>query len=72
MPGMPVRDDRILRYVTAFCPYCHDEEPDRPLECVARLGGYLAEEGGRVWLVRGCPSHGRVRTLYDESAEKMR
>jgi uncharacterized radical SAM superfamily Fe-S cluster-containing enzyme len=72
MPGMPVRDDRILRYVTAFCPRCHDEEPDRPLERVARLGGYLAEEAGRVWLVRGCPSHGRVRTLYDESAEIMR
>ena len=34
-----------------------------------RLSGYLAEEDGRVWLVRGCPEHGKVRTLYDESPE---
>ena len=30
--GMPVRTDRIHRYVTAFCPRCHDEEPGRPLD----------------------------------------
>ena len=30
-PGMPVRTDRIHRYVTAFCPSCHEEEPGRPL-----------------------------------------
>jgi uncharacterized radical SAM superfamily Fe-S cluster-containing enzyme len=71
-PGMPLRTDRILRYVTAYCPRCHEEDPERALEGVARLGGYLAEEGGRVWLVRGCPRHGRVATLYDESAEIMR
>jgi hypothetical protein len=36
---------------------------------VRRLGGYLsADADGRVWLVRGCPDHGMVRTLYDESA----
>src|SRR3990172_6992226 len=69
MPGMTLREDRILRYVTAFCPECHNEAPDRPLEEVERLGGYLSEEGGRVWLVRGCPTHGRIRTLYDEDAE---
>ncbi len=68
---MPLRDDRIVRYVSAYCPRCHDEAPGRPLEEVARLNAYLAEEDGRVWLVRGCPSHGRVSTLYDESAEIM-
>ena len=26
----------------------------------------VAEEGDRVWLVRGCPEHGRITTLYDE------
>ncbi|HEY8022557.1 MAG TPA: radical SAM protein [Thermoanaerobaculia bacterium] len=66
---MPLRPDRVLRYVSAFCPHCHAEEPDRPLAEIRRLAGYLAEEEGRVWLVRGCPEHGRVRTLYDESAE---
>lgn len=66
---MPLRTDRVLRYVTAFCPNCHDENPDRPLELVERLSGYLAEEDGRVKLVRGCKRHGRVATLYDESAE---
>ncbi len=69
MPGMPLRGDRLLRYVTAFCPHCHAEEPERPLAEVRRLSGYLAQEEGRVWLVRGCPEHGKVRTFYDESAE---
>jgi uncharacterized radical SAM superfamily Fe-S cluster-containing enzyme len=69
MPGMPLRGDRLLRYVSAFCPHCHAEEPERPLAEVKRLAGYLAEEDGRVWLVRGCPEHGRVRTFYDESPE---
>jgi uncharacterized radical SAM superfamily Fe-S cluster-containing enzyme len=69
--GMPLRADRVLRYVSAYCPLCHAEHPERPLAEVGRLGGYLAEEDGRVWLVRGCPEHGRVRTLYDESAEIM-
>ena len=67
---MPVRDYRILRYVNAFCPHCHREDPYRRLDQVARLSGYLAaSEDGRVHLVRGCPAHGRVETMYDESAE---
>ena len=69
MPGMPLRGDRLLRYVSAFCPHCHAEDPERPLAEVRRLSGYLAEEDGQVWLVRGCPEHGKVRTFYDESAE---
>src|SRR6185369_5193665 len=70
--GMPLRADRIHRYVSAYCPRCHDEAPDRPLEDVARLVAVLAEEDGRIWLDRGCPRHGRIRTLYDESAEILR
>lgn len=69
---MPVRADRILRYVTAFCPECHGEDPGRALAEVQRLAGYLAEHEGRVWLVRGCPRHGRVVTLYDEEPEILR
>ena len=67
--GMGLRGDRILRYVNAFCPHCHAEDPERPLGGVPRLSGRLAVRGGRVWLERGCPSHGLVRTLYDESPE---
>jgi uncharacterized radical SAM superfamily Fe-S cluster-containing enzyme len=67
--GMPLRGDRILRYVNAFCPRCHDEWPERPLEEVPRLSGWLAARGGRVYLERGCRSHGHVRTLYDEDPE---
>lgn len=66
--GMPLRGDRILRYVNAFCPHCH-EEPDQDLGAVARLSGWLAERDGRVLLERGCPRHGFVRTLYDEDPE---
>ena len=44
-------------------------DPDRPLAEVRRLSGWLAERDGRVWLERGCPDHGLVRTLYDESPE---
>jgi uncharacterized radical SAM superfamily Fe-S cluster-containing enzyme len=67
--GMPIRPSRVMRYVDAFCPACHDAAPDRPLADVRRLAGHLAEVDGEVWLVRGCPEHGRVVTLYDESAE---
>lgn len=67
--GMPLRADRIHRYVNAFCPLCHEENPDRPLAEVRRLSGYLAVRDDRVWLERGCPDHGLVRTLYDESPE---
>jgi uncharacterized radical SAM superfamily Fe-S cluster-containing enzyme len=70
MQGMPLRSDRIVRYVSAFCPHCHHEYPERPLDEVQRLTGYLsADADGRVWLVRGCREHGLARTLYDESAE---
>jgi hypothetical protein len=68
--GMPLRGDRILRYVNAFCPACH--ELDRPLAEVRRLSGRLAERDGRVWLERGCPEHGLQRTLYDEDPEILR
>ena len=67
--GAPLRGDRIHRYVVAFCPRCHDERPDRPLAEVRRLSGWLAERDGRIWLERGCPDHGLVRTLYDEVPE---
>ncbi|MEV0195895.1 radical SAM protein [Nonomuraea sp. NPDC050691] len=63
--GMGLRGDRILRYVNAFCPYCHG----RDLEHVERLSGYLAVRDDRVWLERGCREHGLVRTLYDEDPE---
>jgi uncharacterized radical SAM superfamily Fe-S cluster-containing enzyme len=66
---MPLRGDRILRYVAAFCPHCHAEDPERPLGEVPRLAGYLAERDGQVWLERGCARHGRVTTLYDEEPE---
>src|SRR3954452_17422155 len=69
MPGMPLRGDRIHRYVAAFCPRCHDDDPGRPLHEVPRLAGYLAERDGRIWLERGCAVHGKVTTLYDESPE---
>lgn len=66
---MPLRGDRIMRYVSAFCPDCYRDDPERPLHDVPRLAGYLAERDDRVWLVRGCPRHGRIETLYDESPD---
>ena len=66
---MPLRGDRIHRYVNAFCPLCHEAEPDRPLTEVQRLSGWLVERDDRIWLERGCAVHGLVRTLYDESPE---
>ncbi|MGW4097347.1 radical SAM protein [Mycobacterium sp. NPDC004974] len=66
---MGLRGDRLHRYVTAFCPHCHDEAPERPLTDVTRLAGILVERDGHVWLERGCRTHGLVRTLYDEDPE---
>jgi len=68
--GMGLRGDRIHRYVNAFCPHCHS--PEVPLAQVRRLSGWLAERDGRIWLERGCPDHGMVRTLYDEDPEILR
>jgi 7,8-dihydro-6-hydroxymethylpterin dimethyltransferase len=70
--GMGLRGDRIHRYVNAFCPHCHADEPDRLLERVRRLSGWLVERDDRIWLERGCPDHGLVTTLYDESPEILR
>jgi uncharacterized radical SAM superfamily Fe-S cluster-containing enzyme len=72
MTGMPLRDYRIHRYVNAFCPACHEADPDRPLSEVKRLSGWLADRDGTIWLERGCREHGLQRTLYDESAEILR
>ncbi len=68
-PGPQLRADRVHRYVTAFCPACHREQPDRPLAQVQRLAGRLMAQDGAVWLERACPEHGLIRTLYEESAE---
>jgi uncharacterized radical SAM superfamily Fe-S cluster-containing enzyme len=68
--GMQLRGDRIHRYVNAFCPHCHATDPE--LSQVRRLSGWLAERDGRIWLERGCPDHGLVRTLYDENPEILR
>ncbi|WP_422745147.1 radical SAM protein [Mycobacterium sp. WMMD1722] len=70
--GMGLRGDRLHRYVTAFCPRCHDEAPERPLAEVERLSGRLVERDGRIWLERGCRRHGVVCTLYDEDPEILR
>lgn len=66
--GMPLRGDRIHRYVNAFCPHCADD----PLPEVRRLSGRLVERDGQIWLERGCPVHGLVTTLYDENPEILR
>ncbi|MBB5867244.1 putative radical SAM superfamily Fe-S cluster-containing enzyme [Allocatelliglobosispora scoriae] len=73
--GMGLRGDRLHRYVNAFCPHCH--HADVPLAQVRRLSGWLTERPDaagvpRIWLERGCPDHGLVRTLYDENPEILR
>jgi uncharacterized radical SAM superfamily Fe-S cluster-containing enzyme len=60
---MPLRDGVVRRYVSAYCLHCHDTTAVRD---VRRLAAVLVERDGRVWLERGCPEHGLVRTLYDE------
>jgi len=58
------------RDVVAFCPRCHEKDPRGPLANVRRLPARLTSDAcGRVWLVRTCPDHGVVTTLYQESAE---
>ncbi len=69
-PGQPLRGDRIHRYVTAFCPECHESNP--PLAQVRRLSGQLLERDDRIWLQRACPDHGMVTTLYDEDPQILR
>ncbi len=69
-PGQPLRGDRIHKYVTAYCPQCHD--PDVELSDVQRLAGALLIRDDRVWLQRACPTHGLVTTLYDEDPNILR
>ncbi len=74
-PGQPLRGDRIHRYVTAFCPQCHEENPpDSPasLDTVARLAGYLAQRDDQIWLERACPTHGMISTLYEQDPQILR
>ena len=65
---MPLRADRIHRYVNAFCPRCDHTN----LTTVARLSGRLIIRDDTVWLERGCPRHGLITTLYDENPEILR
>lgn len=65
--GMPLRGDRIHRYVTCYCPYCHAS--DGATSTTARLSGILVEREDRIWLERGCAVHGFIRTMYEESPE---
>ncbi|MEN9710899.1 MAG: Antilisterial bacteriocin subtilosin biosynthesis protein AlbA [Actinomycetota bacterium] len=67
--GMPLRGDRIHRYVNAYCPDCHFDVDAEGLTEVRALSGWLAERDGKIWLERGCPKHGFLRTLYDEVPE---
>ncbi|NNC93886.1 MAG: radical SAM protein, partial [Acidimicrobiia bacterium] len=60
--------ERVRCSVIAFCPECHLDSPDRPLREVGRLAGQLAEADGKVWLLRTCPEHGPIVTLYEEDA----
>lgn len=69
-PGQPLRGDRIHRYVTAYCPQCHDA--DAALSEVQRLSGVLLVRDEKVWLQRACPTHGLITTLYDEDATILR
>lgn len=71
MRAPPASFDRIRQQVAAFCPRCHAEDPHRPLGAVARLPGALAESEDAVWLVRDCPRHGEVITLYEEDARLL-
>ena len=68
-PGMPLRGDRIHRYVNAFCPHL-----PRGAAGPAARGGAAAvglAGGARRADLAGArlPTHGLVRTLYDESPE---
>ncbi len=56
--------------MTAWCPDCHADDPS--LAAANRLSGALLEQDGRLWLQRGCPRHGLVRTLYDEAPDIVR
>jgi uncharacterized radical SAM superfamily Fe-S cluster-containing enzyme/prolipoprotein diacylglyceryltransferase len=57
---------RVRAEVTAFCPACHRDDPSLPLDRVRRLPARLIENG-QVHLVRTCPDHGTIATLYQES-----
>jgi len=64
---MPLRGDRIHRYVSCYCPHCHADGAS--VAETTRLSGWLVERDSRIWLERGCPTHGFIRTMYEEDAE---
>lgn len=55
-----------LREVGAYCPTCYETNPS--LHAASRLDGRLVADD-HVWLVRNCPDHGTIVTLYDEDPE---
>ena len=61
----PGGERRVRAEVVAFCPACREADPRAPLDEVLRLPARLVEDD-RVWLVRTCPDHGTIETLYEE------
>lgn len=55
-----------LREVGAYCPRCHEADPS--LSSARRLEGRLLVDD-HVWLVRTCPEHGRITTMYEEDPQ---
>ena len=52
--GMPLRGDRILRYVNAFCPRCHEpcesahDVREHLADCAPAAGAWAGLTAGRV------------------------
>ena len=65
--GMPLRGDRIHRYVSCFCPACYADNPTST--AAERLSGWLVDRDDTIWLERGCPRHGFIRTMYEENPQ---
>jgi len=49
----------ILRVTGSLCPECIDEGIDK-----AKIDAVIYEEDDKVWMIKECPKHGKIKDLY--------
>jgi len=53
------KDTNVLRVTRSLCPECIAGGIDK-----AKIDAVVYEEDGKVWMIKECPKHGRIKDLY--------
>jgi len=53
------KDAHVLRITRSICPECIEEGLDK-----AKIDAVIFEEDEKVWIIKECPKHGKIKDLY--------